>query len=159
MLVNGAFGHNIITRTKRGLLISSISVAFQEILRVSQAMILLRAILILKGELTVSVVQRWLLLIGLVIMTYVNASLWNYFINRCELMGMNMRAAMTALLYKKVRNSPGVSSTTFLNSNFQIFNILSAKNINRHTAHTINSWPNPKQWQMGHTSDLMMITR
>ena len=27
----------------------------------------------------------------------------------------------------------------------------------RHTAHTIVSWPNPKQWQMVHTSDLMMI--
>ena len=33
------------------------------------------------------------------------------------------------------------------------------KNITRHTAHTIVSWPNPKQWQMGHTSDLMMIIR
>ena len=33
------------------------------------------------------------------------------------------------------------------------------KNIERHTEHTIASWPNPKQWQMGHTSDLMMIMR
>ena len=33
------------------------------------------------------------------------------------------------------------------------------KNINRHIAHTIVSWPNPKLWQMGHTSDLMMIIR
>ena len=31
------------------------------------------------------------------------------------------------------------------------------KNIKRHTAHTITSWHNPKQWQMVHTSDLMMI--
>ena len=31
------------------------------------------------------------------------------------------------------------------------------KNIERHTAHTIVSWPNPKQGQMGHTSDLMMM--
>ena len=31
------------------------------------------------------------------------------------------------------------------------------KNIERHTVHTIISWPNPKQWKMGYTSDLMMI--
>ena len=33
------------------------------------------------------------------------------------------------------------------------------KNIERHTAHTIVSWAirNSKQWQMGHTYDLMMI--
>ena len=29
----------------------------------------------------------------------------------------------------------------------------------RHTAHTIVSWPNPKQWVIVHTSDLMMIIR
>ena len=33
------------------------------------------------------------------------------------------------------------------------------KNIERHTAHTIVSWPNPKQWIIVHTSDLMMIIR
>ena len=32
-------------------------------------------------------------------------------------------------------------------------------NIERHTAHTIVSWPNPKQWVIVHTSDLMMIIR
>ena len=32
-------------------------------------------------------------------------------------------------------------------------------NIERHTALTIVSWPNPKQWIMVHTSDLMMISR
>ena len=37
--------------------------------------------------------------------------------------------------------------------------ILENKNIKRHTAHTIVSWPNPKQWIIVHTSDLMMITR
>ena len=31
------------------------------------------------------------------------------------------------------------------------------KNIERHTAQTIVSWPNPKQWIIVHTSDLMMI--
>ena len=36
----------------------------------------------------------------------------------------------------------------------------SHKNIERHTAHTIVSWPNPKQqWVIVHTSDLMMIIR
>ena len=29
----------------------------------------------------------------------------------------------------------------------------------RHTAHTIVSWPNPKQWVIIHASDLMMIIR
>ena len=33
------------------------------------------------------------------------------------------------------------------------------KNIERHTAHTIVSWPNPKQWVLVHTSDLMMKIR
>ena len=28
-----------------------------------------------------------------------------------------------------------------------------------HTVHAIVSWPNSRQWQMGHTSDLMMIVR
>ena len=33
------------------------------------------------------------------------------------------------------------------------------KNIKRHTAHTIVSEPNPKQWIIVHTSDLIMIIR
>ena len=35
----------------------------------------------------------------------------------------------------------------------------SYKNTERHTAHTIVSWPNPKQWVIVHASDLMMIIR
>ena len=33
------------------------------------------------------------------------------------------------------------------------------KNAKRHTAHTIVSWPNPKQWVIVRTSDLMMMIR
>ena len=33
------------------------------------------------------------------------------------------------------------------------------KNIERHTAHTIVLWPNPIQWQIGHTYDLIIIIR
>ena len=33
------------------------------------------------------------------------------------------------------------------------------KHIERHSADTIVSWPNPKQWVTVHTSDLMMIIR
>ena len=33
----------------------------------------------------------------------------------------------------------------------------SHKNMERQTMHMIVSWPNPKQLQMGHTSDLMMM--
>ena len=33
------------------------------------------------------------------------------------------------------------------------------KHIERHTTYTIVSWPNPKQWVIVHTSDLMMIIR
>ena len=33
------------------------------------------------------------------------------------------------------------------------------KNLERHTADTIVSWPNPKQWVIVHTSDLTMIIR
>ena len=36
---------------------------------------------------------------------------------------------------------------------------LRCKNIERQTAHTIVSWPNPKQWVIVHTSDLMVIVR
>ena len=36
---------------------------------------------------------------------------------------------------------------------------LNHKNIEKHTAHTIVSWPNPKQWKLDHTCDLMMIIR
>ena len=36
---------------------------------------------------------------------------------------------------------------------------LIVKNIERHTAHTIVSWPSPEQWVIVHTSDLMMIIR
>ena len=36
---------------------------------------------------------------------------------------------------------------------------LNHKNIERHTADTIVSWPYPKQWVIVHTSDLMMIIR
>ena len=32
-------------------------------------------------------------------------------------------------------------------------------NVKIYTAHTIVSWPNPKQWKMDHKSDLMMIMR
>ena len=40
-------------------------------------------------------------------------------------------------------------------SSVQRFN----KNMERYTAHTMISRPNPKQWQMGHTSDSIMIFR
>ena len=33
------------------------------------------------------------------------------------------------------------------------------KNIERYTSHTIVSWPNPKQWVIVHTLDLMMMIR
>ena len=39
------------------------------------------------------------------------------------------------------------------------FNKTLCRTIKRHTAHTIVSWPNPKQWVILHTSDLMMIIR
>ena len=37
--------------------------------------------------------------------------------------------------------------------------ILIYTNTERHSADTIVSWPNPKQWVIVHTSDLMMIIR
>ena len=36
---------------------------------------------------------------------------------------------------------------------------LNSKNIERHTANTIVSWPNPNRWVIVHSSDLMMIIR
>ena len=46
----------------------------------------------------------------------------------------------------------GLSATT-------THSILFNKNIERHAAHTIVSWPNTKQWVIVNTSDLMMIIR
>ena len=43
--------------------------------------------------------------------------------------------------------------------NGSLANICLNKDRERHTAHTIVSWPNPKQWIKVHTSDLMMIIR
>ena len=40
-----------------------------------------------------------------------------------------------------------------------ISNCIPYKNIERYTADTIVSWPNPKQWGIVHTSDLMLIIR
>ena len=37
--------------------------------------------------------------------------------------------------------------------------IIIHKNIKKDTAHTIVSWPNPKQWEIVHTSNLIMIIR
>ena len=60
-------------------------------------------------------------------------------------------------------------SLSFQRRNFNYLHYLSVekwwkinvyyKNIERHTAHTIVSWPSPKQWVIVHTSDLMMIIR
>ena len=49
-----------------------------------------------------------------------------------------------------------ISICVNLHSYFFMF-IYVHKNIERHTAHTIVSWPNPTQWVVVHTSDLMMI--
>ena len=38
------------------------------------------------------------------------------------------------------------------------YHIIYHNNIERHTAHTIVSWPNLKQWQVGHTSDLIIMS-
>ena len=40
-----------------------------------------------------------------------------------------------------------------------LWSLVDHKNIKRHTAHTIVSWPNPKQWVLVHTADLVMIIR
>ena len=53
--------------------------------------------------------------------------------------------------------SPGHQDTNVPRSNPAISQI--HKNIERHTAHTIVSWLNPKQWVIVHTSELMMIMR
>ena len=46
------------------------------------------------------------------------------------------------------------------NEKYHLFtNVRFYKNIERHAAHALVSWPNPKQWVIVHTSDLMMIIR
>ena len=86
----------------------------QEVLRVSQAVLLFHAILYLKGELALSTKEKWLLVAGMVIILYLCACLWNYFFNICEQIAMNMRTALTALLYKKVSNAAQGSMTEIL---------------------------------------------
>ena len=42
---------------------------------------------------------------------------------------------------------------------FHVIHLPIPKNIERHAAHNIASWPNRKQWVIVHTFDLMMIIR
>ena len=50
-----------------------------------------------------------------------------------------------------------ISDTRTVTKSFKGMINLIHMNIKRHTAHTIVSWPNPKQWIIVHTSDLMMM--
>ena len=55
-----------------------------------------------------------------------------------------------------------VKSAYMINCPYIRYQILALKSPNikrRHTAHTIVSWPNPEQWLMIHTSNLIMIIR
>ena len=56
------------------------------------------------------------------------------------------------VLHQALRN-------TFNLDNIALMRSMWCKNIERHTAHTIVSWPNPKQWMIVHTSDLMMMIK
>ena len=57
------------------------------------------------------------------------------------------------------KNDMGSSRWPLLRCKIQTRREHNLKNIERHTADTIVSWPNPKQWVIVHTSDLMMIIR
>ena len=46
----------------------------------------------------------------------------------------------------------------FISNHLSKISARNCKNIEGYTAHIIVSWPNPKQWQMDHTSNLMMMT-
>ena len=89
---------------------------------------------------------------------------WHYF-QSC-IIGLNYLFLLTISWFCSIRNPwwpndtirwinhlPPVCWSTFWKSS------LNDKNIERHTADTIVSWPNPKQWVIVHTSDLMMIIR
>ena len=52
-------------------------------------------------------------------------------------------------------SSYGATRPQWVNRRF----IITDKNIERQIADTIVSWPNPKQWAIAHTSDLMMTIR
>ena len=61
----------------------------------------------------------------------------------------------TGSRYLVLKHSVGWATHYF----FSVMPQLNCKNIEKHTAHTIIPLPNPKQWQIGDTSDLMMIIR
>ena len=62
------------------------------------------------------------------------------------------RSTQEAIIRKYI-----VQRSTGLDAHFS--NLFQYKNIERHTADTIVSWPNPKQWIIVHTSDLIMVIR
>ena len=69
-----------------------------------------------------------------------------YYTKICDLLGHGYCTVLTKIM--------GSSEETLSQNK-----LWSHKNIKGHTVHTIVSWPNPKQWIIGHTSDLMMIIR
>ena len=47
--------------------------------------------------------------------------------------------------------------TIYICPNVPVRILLAVKYIERHTEHIIVSWPNPKQWQMVHSPDLVVV--
>ena len=84
--------------------------------------------------------------------------------DHCHLNGLLSMVWIEPFGLKNVRSLPLVK-LMFSYDNSSLKEILfcsyryANKNIERHAVDTIVSWPNPKQWVIVHTSDLMMIIR
>ena len=87
--------------------------------------------------------------------SYLGNRLWNNIANDFVFSCENDDEGFGGIFWKMGLSETGWQILLCLHSTFVYF----YKNIEKHTAHTIVSWPNPKQWMIVHTSNLMMIIR
>ena len=113
-------------------------------------------------ELRISHVIMWYIYL------YINHGVWLWSIQytvhciRCVIFNTISVQHITWMIYRflyMIHIDPLRYTHVFLFSNeavrLPITRLSHLKNIERHTVHTIVVWPNPKQWLIVHTSDLM----
>ena len=65
---------------------------------------------------------------------------------------------IAAFTYRHFRSDPE-THMTLIDTQMSMHYNIKHKNIKRHTAHTIVSWPDHKQWVIFHTCDLIVIIK
>ena len=80
---------------------------------------------------------------------------WCKLCHNCTVFYLNFNGTLPNAHFDNI----GTSNTHNSYVMTKLFTCPNHKNLERHIAHTIISWPNPKQWVIVHTSDLMTIIR